>query len=76
MFYFGMQHVFCFIRGISLNPVIEEIERNCLSWSEDSSSLVFDQKPSIEGADVYKDQIYNALFAPQPEQLDQLHNLP
>ena len=66
-----MQHVFCFIRGISLNPVIEEIERNCLSWSEDSSSLVFDQKPSFEGADVYKDEIYNALFAPQPEELGQ-----
>ena len=56
---------------LDLNPVIEEIQRNCLSWSEDSSTLLFDQKPGFEGADVHKDEVYNALFAPQSEQLDQ-----
>ena len=39
--------------------------------SEDSSTLLFDQKPGFEGADVHKDEVYNALFAPQSEQLDQ-----
>ena len=56
---------------LDLNPVIDEIQRNCLSWSEDSPSLLFDQKPGFEGADVHKDEVYNALFAPQSEQLDQ-----
>ena len=49
---------------LDLNPVIDEIQRNCLSWSEDSPSLLFDQKPGFEGADVHKDEVYNALFAP------------
>ena len=59
---------------LDLNQVIEEIQRNCLSWLEDSSSLLFDQKPGFERADVHKDEVYkayNALFAPQSEQLDQ-----
>ena len=59
---------------LDLNQVIEEIQRNCLSWSEDSSSLLFDQKPGFERADVHKDEVYkayNALFAPQSEQLGQ-----
>ena len=38
---------------------------------EDSSPLLFDQKPGFEGVDVLKDDVYNALFAPQSEQLDQ-----
>ena len=56
---------------LDLNPVIEEIQRNCLLWSEDSSPLLFDQKPGFEGIDVQKDEVYNALFAAKPEQLDQ-----
>ena len=31
-----------------------------------------DQKPGFEGADAHNDEVYNALFAPQSEQLDQL----
>ena len=54
---------------LDLNPVIEEIQRNCLSWSKDSyksktHQKLSDQKPGFEGADVYKDEVYNALFAP------------
>ena len=32
---------------LDLNPAIEEIQRNYLSWSEDSSPLLFDQKPGF-----------------------------
>ena len=56
---------------LDLNPVTEEIQRKCLSWSEDSSPLLFDQNPGFQGADVQKDEVYNALFAPQSEQLDE-----
>ena len=33
---------------LDLNPVIEEMQRNCLQWSEDSSTLLFDQKPDFQ----------------------------
>ena len=56
---------------LDLNPVIEEIRRNCPSPSEDSPPLLFDQNPAFEEADVHKDEVYNPLFAPQSEQLDQ-----
>ena len=32
---------------IDLNLVIEEMQRNCLQWSEISSTLLFDQKPAF-----------------------------
>ena len=53
-----------------MNRVIEEIQRNCLWWLEDSSPLLFDQKPGFEGADVHKDEVCNAQFTPQCGQLD------
>ena len=56
---------------LDLIPVTEEIQRNCLSWTENSSPLLFDQKHGFEGANVHKDEMYNTLFAPQCEQLDQ-----
>ena len=54
---------------LDLNPVTEEIQRNCSSWSKDSYKSkthrkLSDQKPGFEGADVHKDEVYNALFAP------------
>ena len=44
-----------------MNPVIDDIQRNHLSWSEHSS-------PGFDG---HKDEVYNALLALQCEQLDQ-----
>ena len=32
---------------LDLNPVTEEIQRNYLSWSEDPSPLLFDEKPGF-----------------------------
>ena len=47
---------------IDLNPVIEEMQRNRLQWSEDSSTSLFDQKPGFSHADIHKDNLYDVLF--------------
>ena len=57
---------------LDLNQVIEEMQRNCLQWSEDSSILLFDQKRDADIADIHKDSLYDALFQIQNDELDQL----
>ena len=57
---------------LDLNPVIEENQRNCLQWSENSSTLLFDQKPGFSDVDIHKDNLYDALFQIQNDELDQL----
>ena len=57
---------------LDLNPVVEEMQRNCLHWSEDSSTLLFDQKAEFSDADIHKDNLYDALFQIQNDELDRL----
>ena len=52
--------------------VIEEMERNCLQWSEDSPMLLFDQKPGFSDADIHKYNLYDALFQIQNDESDRL----
>ena len=55
---------------LDLNPVIEEMQRNCLQWSEDLSNLLFDQKPGFSDANIHKDNLYDVLFQIQIDELD------
>ena len=57
---------------LDLNPVIEEIQRNCLQWSEDSPTLIFDQKSAFSDADIHKDNLYDASFQTLHDELDRL----
>ena len=57
---------------LDLNPVIEEMQRNCLQWSEDLPTLLFDQKPGFSDADIHKDNLHDALFQIQNDELDRL----
>ena len=49
---------------------MEEVQRNCLQWSEDSSMLLFDQKPGFSDADIHKYYLYDALFQIQNDGFD------
>ena len=55
-----------------LIPVIEEMQRNCLQWSEDLLTLFFDQKPGFSYDDINKNNLSDALFQIQNDELDQL----
>ena len=46
------------------------MQRNCLQWSEDSLTLLFDQKPGFSDAAIHKDNLYDALFQIQNDELD------
>ena len=48
------------------------MERNCLQWSEDSPTLLSEQKPGFSDAGFNKDNLYVALFQIQNDELDQL----
>ena len=48
------------------------MQRNCLQWSEDSSVLLFDQKFGFSDADIYKDNLHDALFQIQNDELYQV----
>ena len=43
-----------------------------MQWSEDSSKLLFDQKPGFSDADIHKDNLYDALFQIQNDELNRL----
>ena len=57
---------------LDLNSIIEQMQRNCLEWSEDSSALFFDQKSGFSGAYIHKDNLCDYLFQLQNYELDQL----
>ena len=48
------------------------MQRKCLQWSEDLSMLLFDQKTGFSDVDIHKDNLYNALFQIQNDELDRL----
>ena len=52
--------------------VIEEMQKNCLKWSEDSSTLLFDNKPGFSDSDIYKDTLHDVLFQIENDELDWL----
>ena len=47
-----------------------------MQWSEDSSTLLFDQKPGSSNADIHKDNLYDALFQIDNDELDRLTLVP
>ena len=46
------------------------MQKNSLQWSEDSSTLLFDQNPGFSDADIHKDNLYDAFFEIQNDELD------
>ena len=48
---------------IDLNPVIVEMQRNC------NATLLFDRKPGFSDADIHKDNLHDALFQIQNDNL-------
>ena len=48
------------------------MQRNCLQSSEDSSTLLFVQKPGFSDADIHKDNLFDALFQIRNDELDRL----
>ena len=48
------------------------MQKNSLQWSEDSSTLLFDQNPGFSDADIHKDNLYDAFFEIQNDELDWL----
>ena len=61
---------------LDLNPATEEMQRKCLQGSEDSSTLLFDQKAGFSDADIHKDNLYDALFQIDNDELDRLTLVP
>lgn len=57
---------------LDLDSIIEQMQRNCLEWSEDSSALFFDQKSGFSGAHIHKNNLCDELFQLQNDELDQL----
>ena len=50
--------------------LLKKCKKKCLQCSEDSSTLLFDQKPGFSDADIHKDNLYDALFQVQNDELD------
>ena len=46
------------------------MQKNSLQWSEDSSTLLFDQNLGFSDADIHKDNLYDAFFEIQNDELD------
>ena len=46
------------------------MQKNCLKWSEDSSTLLFDNKPGFSDSDIYKDTLHDVLFQIENDELD------
>ena len=48
------------------------MQRSCLQWSEDLSTLLFGQKSGFSDEDIHKGNLYNALFQIENDELDRL----
>ena len=47
---------------LDLNEIVQELQNNCIAWANDASPLLYEEKPGFTGADIHKDNIYEALF--------------